>query len=126
MWLLASLLCMTRRASMDTTKQSRCLGSIRWVFRLLKFHSLIAPRLFEGMPKSFFDTYHQHVPKSEPVGQYELRRDLYELFHYLNHTVLFGVRTLLIDVDRCSHNTTQERYASCAQRKMERLLTALA
>jgi len=70
---------------------------------------LIAPRLFEGMPKSFFDAYHQHMPKTEPVGQYELRRDLYEVFHYLNHTVLFG-----------------ERYASCAERKMERLLIALA
>jgi hypothetical protein len=126
MWLLASLLCLTRRVSMDTAKQSRCLGSIRWIFRLLNyFHSLVAPRLFEGMPKSFFDAYHQYVPKSEPVGQYELRRDLYELFHYLNHTVLFGVRELLIDSNRCSH-TTQERYASRAQRKMERLLIALA
>jgi len=92
---------------------------------LLKFHSLIAPRLFEGMPKSFFDAYHQHMPKTEPVGQYELRRDLYEVFHYLNHTVLFGVSTWVIDANRCSH-TTQERYASCAERKMERLLIALA
>jgi len=31
------------------------------------------------------------MPKTEPVEQYELRGDLYELFHYLNHTVLFGV-----------------------------------
>ncbi len=31
------------------------------------------------------------MPKTEPVDQYELRGDLYELFHYLNHTVLFGV-----------------------------------
>ena len=77
------------------------------------------------MPQSFFDAYHQHMPKTEPVGQYELRRDLYELFHYLNHTVLFGVSYTVINANRCSH-TTQERYASCAQRKMERLLTALA
>ena len=45
------------------------------------------------MPKSFFDAYRQHMPKTEPVGQHELRRDLYEVFHYLNHTVLFGVST---------------------------------
>jgi len=31
------------------------------------------------------------MPKTEPVDQYELRGDLYELFHHLNHTVLFGV-----------------------------------
>lgn len=31
------------------------------------------------------------MPKSEPVEQYDLRADLYELYHYLNHTVLFGV-----------------------------------
>ena len=126
MWLLASLLCSTHRASMAITKRSRCLRSIRWVpSGLLKFHSLIAPRLFEGVPKSFFDAYHQHMPKTEPVGQYELRRDLYEVFHYLNHTVLFGVSAWVIDANRCSY-TTQERYASCAEWKMERLLIALA
>jgi len=59
----------------------------------LKFYSLVTPRLFEGTPKSFFDAYHSHMPKSEPVGQYGLRQDLYELFHHLNHTVLFGVST---------------------------------
>jgi len=69
---------------------------------------LATPRLFEGMPKSFFEAYHDHMPKTEPVEQYELRRDLYELFHYLNHTVLFG-----------------EQYASYAERKMEKLLRAL-
>lgn len=31
------------------------------------------------------------MPKSEPVEQYDLRADLYELYHYFNHTVLFGV-----------------------------------
>ncbi|KAI0296244.1 fructosamine kinase PKL/CAK/FruK [Russula brevipes] len=70
---------------------------------------LATPRLFEGMPKSFFEAYHKHMPKTEPVEQFELRGDLYELFHYLNHTVLFG-----------------ERYAQTAQRKMEKLLRALA
>jgi fructosamine-3-kinase len=47
--------------------------------------------MFGGIPKSFFEEYHKHMPKTEPVDQYELRGDLYELFHYLNHTVLFGV-----------------------------------
>jgi hypothetical protein len=31
------------------------------------------------------------MPKTEPVEQYELRMDLYELFHYMNHTLIFGV-----------------------------------
>lgn len=61
------------------------------LFMWLTFHSLATPRLFEGMPDSFFEAYHDFMPKTEPVAQYELRRDLYELFHYLNHTVLFGV-----------------------------------
>jgi fructosamine-3-kinase len=76
------------------------------------------------MPDSFFEEYHKHMPKTEPVSQYELRKDLYELFHYLNHTVLFGVSEFIpISKNRLSH-TAQERYASCAQRKMERLLLA--
>ena len=50
--------------------------------------------MFGGIPSSFIKTYHEHFPKTEPVEQYELRGDLYELFHYLNHTVLFGVRRL--------------------------------
>jgi protein-ribulosamine 3-kinase len=47
--------------------------------------------MFGGIPKSFFAAYYAHRPKSNPVEQYELRGDLYELYHYLNHTVLFGV-----------------------------------
>ncbi|KAI0267233.1 Fructosamine/Ketosamine-3-kinase [Russula aff. rugulosa BPL654] len=70
---------------------------------------LATPHLFEGMPESFFEAYHNNMPKTEPVEQYELRLDLYLLFHHLNHTVLFG-----------------ERYAGVAQRKMEKLLGALA
>jgi len=64
-------------------------------------------RVFGGIPRSFFKTYHEHLPKSVPDDQYELRGDLYELFHYLNHTVLFG-----------------GSYASSAMTKMERLLQA--
>jgi fructosamine-3-kinase len=62
-------------------------------------------RMFGGIPRSFFETYHKHMPKTEPVEQYDLRGDLYELFHYLNHTVLFG-----------------GGYANNALRKMEKLL----
>lgn len=90
-----------------------------------KFHSLAAPRLFEGMPESFFEEYHKHMPKTEPVEHYELRRDLYELFHYLNHAVLFGVSAWILDANRGSH-TTQEQSARGAERKMEKLLRALA
>ncbi|KAJ7786516.1 fructosamine kinase PKL/CAK/FruK [Mycena metata] len=64
-------------------------------------------RIFGGIPQSFFETYHQHLPKTEPVEQYNLRGDLYQLFHYLNHTLLFG-----------------GHYASTAERKMDILLGA--
>jgi len=45
---------------------------------------------FGGFPESFFTTYHEYFPKTEPVSQYDLRMKLYELFHYLNHTLIFG------------------------------------
>jgi len=57
----------------------------------LKFRSLAIGRMFGGIPTSFLETYHKHMPKTEPIEQYDLRGDLYELFHYLNHTVLFRV-----------------------------------
>ncbi|THH19056.1 hypothetical protein EW146_g2033 [Bondarzewia mesenterica] len=65
-------------------------------------------RIFGGIPRSFFTTYEKYFPKTEPVDQYELRGDLYELFHYLNHTVLFG-----------------GGYSASALRKMEELLRAV-
>ncbi|KAF8445572.1 Fructosamine/Ketosamine-3-kinase [Boletus edulis BED1] len=52
---------------------------------------LAIARIFGGIPSAFFSSYHKHMPKSEPAEQYDLRGDLYELYHYLNHTVLFGV-----------------------------------
>ncbi|KIJ66307.1 hypothetical protein HYDPIDRAFT_109300 [Hydnomerulius pinastri MD-312] len=66
---------------------------------------LAIARIFGGIPNNFFATYHKYMPKSAPVEQYELRADLYELYHYLNHTVLFG-----------------GGYASSALQKMNRLL----
>ncbi|KAE9400589.1 fructosamine kinase [Gymnopus androsaceus JB14] len=51
---------------------------------------LAIARIFGGFPPSFFAEYHKHLPKTEPADQFSLRGHLYELFHYLNHTVLFG------------------------------------
>ena len=48
--------------------------------------------MFGGIPQSFFDTYHKYFPKTDPIDEYEMRINLYELYHYLNHTALFGVR----------------------------------
>ncbi|KAI0719953.1 fructosamine kinase PKL/CAK/FruK [Cerioporus squamosus] len=62
-------------------------------------------RMFGGIPESFYTTYHEYLPKSEPQDQYGLRQDLYQLYHYLNHTVLFG-----------------GAYAGSARSKMDRLL----
>lgn len=68
---------------------------------------LAIARMFGGIPNSFFAAYHKQMPKTEPVQQYNLRGDLYELYHYLNHTVLFG-----------------GGYASSALQKMNKLLRA--
>ncbi|KAH7320423.1 fructosamine kinase [Rhizoctonia solani] len=47
-------------------------------------------RMFGGFSSAFYDEYHSLRPKSEPVEEYDQRLKLYQLFHYLNHTVLFG------------------------------------
>ncbi|KAJ4485864.1 fructosamine kinase [Lentinula aciculospora] len=51
---------------------------------------LAIARIFGGFSPSFFAEYHKHLPKTEPESEFEMRGHLYELFHYLNHTVLFG------------------------------------
>ncbi|KAJ3981197.1 fructosamine kinase [Lentinula detonsa] len=71
--------------------------------------SLAIARIFGGFPPSFFGEYHKHLPKAKPESQYELRGHLYELFHYLNHTVLFG----------------GGGYESSALRKMDLLMNAM-
>jgi hypothetical protein len=96
----------TRRLCTDTTKPSKVFPEARTrPPHLLEIHahSLAIGRMFGGIPRSFFQEYHKHMPKTEPVDQYELRGDLYELFHYLNHTVLFGVSEdcLTYVRDRC-------------------------
>ncbi|KAI9697477.1 MAG: hypothetical protein M1820_007812 [Bogoriella megaspora] len=47
-------------------------------------------KMFGGFGPSFLKEYHQHCPKTEPVGEYEDRVALYELYHHLNHHALFG------------------------------------
>lgn len=61
----------------------------------------------EGSRKPFFTTYHEYFAKAEPVSQYELRMELYEIFHYLNHTLIFG-----------------GHYARIAETKMDTLIAA--
>ncbi|KIJ29352.1 hypothetical protein M422DRAFT_147865, partial [Sphaerobolus stellatus SS14] len=52
-------------------------------------------RMFGGFSPSFFEAYHEKIPPSEPTNEYDTRCALYEVFHYLNHTVLFGVSSYL-------------------------------
>lgn len=59
-------------------------------------NSLAIARIFGGFGPSFFTEYHSHRPKSEPVDEYEERMILYELFHYLNHTLMFGVSRQIV------------------------------
>ncbi|QRW24872.1 ketosamine-3-kinase [Rhizoctonia solani] len=47
-------------------------------------------RMFGGFSAVFYEQYHLIRPKSEPLEEYDQRVKLYQLFHYLNHTVLFG------------------------------------
>ena len=58
---------------------------------LIPLPSLAIGGMFGGFPSSFYTEYHKHLPKSAPEEEYDLRSDLYVLFHYLNHTVIFGV-----------------------------------
>ena len=44
-------------------------------------------RMFGGFGGAFLREYHQLCPKTEPVGEYEDRVQLYELYHHLNHHV---------------------------------------
>ncbi len=44
-------------------------------------------QMFSLMPRDFYQGYYEVLPKQEG---YEDRRDLYNLYHYLNHFNLFG------------------------------------
>ncbi len=43
--------------------------------------------MFSPMPKAFYEGYYEVIPKSDG---YEHRRDIYNLYHHLNHLNLFG------------------------------------
>ena len=43
--------------------------------------------MFGGFTSAFFDAYHEAIPKQPG---FEERNKLYELYHYLNHYLLFG------------------------------------
>jgi hypothetical protein len=77
--------------------------------------------MFGGIPKPFFEEYHKHMPKTEPVGQYEPRGELYELFHYLNHTILFGVSDAILVIGAgCPSQRSRGRTGRiCKQRSTE-------
>lgn len=47
-------------------------------------------KMFGGFGGGFMKEYHELVPKTEPVEEYEDRVRLYELYHHLNHHALFG------------------------------------
>ncbi|KAF1947168.1 hypothetical protein EJ02DRAFT_334290 [Clathrospora elynae] len=47
-------------------------------------------KMFAGFGASFLKQYHELVPKTEPVSEYEDRAKLYELYHHLNHYAMFG------------------------------------
>lgn len=67
---------------------------------------LAMTELFGGFPASFYAAYRESWPLDEG---YPLRRDLYNLYHLLNHLNLFG-----------------GSYRAAAERLLERLLAALA
>lgn len=46
-------------------------------------------QMFSSLPSAFYNKYHSILPKSEP--NHEERMKLYELYHHLNHYLMFGV-----------------------------------
>lgn len=47
-------------------------------------------KMFGGFSGHFWKEYETLVPKAEPVGEWEDRVKLYELYHHLNHYAMFG------------------------------------
>ncbi|KAI9603908.1 hypothetical protein KEM48_003884 [Puccinia striiformis f. sp. tritici PST-130] len=45
-------------------------------------------KMFGGRTETFFEEYYRHRPGSEPHHEERIR--LYELYHHLNHTLMFG------------------------------------
>ena len=57
------------------------------VYRGDRETDLAMTELFGGFPRDFYDAYRLHAPLD---AGYPLRRDLYQLYHMLNHLNLFG------------------------------------
>ena len=54
-------------------------------------------RMFGGFSPTFFEEYHKHRPRSKPVGEYDMRQTLYELFHYVRINLpIFGLSALTL------------------------------
>ncbi|GAA5882294.1 hypothetical protein JCM3774_003362 [Rhodotorula dairenensis] len=47
-------------------------------------------RMFGGFTPAFFQRYHELIPKAAPQDEYEQRLQLYEVYHHLNHALMFG------------------------------------
>ncbi|GAC93870.1 fructosamine-3-kinase [Pseudozyma hubeiensis SY62] len=56
--------------------------------------------MFGGFTQDFFDAYHEVIPRTEPYYNERLR--LYELYHHLNHLLMFrgGYRSGAISIMR--------------------------
>lgn len=46
-------------------------------------------QMFSSLTSAFYEKYHSILPKSEP--NHSERMKLYELYHHLNHYLMFGV-----------------------------------
>ena len=49
-------------------------------------------RMFEPFPRVFYDVYHKKIPKEDG---FEERKEIYNLYHYLNHLNIYGVKYLM-------------------------------
>ena len=79
--------------------------------------------MFGGFPEAFFSTYFEHNPKTEPVEEFPMRCQLYESFHYLNHTLIFGVRDMnLLNGFSWVNTGYQGHYGQHAEKMMVDLL----
>lgn len=48
--------------------------------------------MFEPFPRVFYDIYYKKMPKEDG---YEERKEIYNLYHYLNHLNIFGLKYLM-------------------------------
>ncbi|RVX72946.1 hypothetical protein B0A52_03299 [Exophiala mesophila] len=61
---------------------SACYGHNEYDFGIMN--------MFGGFGSQFWSHYHDIVPKTEPVAEYDDRVSLYESYHHLNHWAIFG------------------------------------